>query len=72
MKKILFLILLLFSLTCWADNPNPCPPPPSDHPSHPPHPGAPIGGGTWMLLVMGAMYGGYKYYKVKHNLKEQI
>ena len=74
MKNLLFITLLLISLTCWADNPNPDinPPPPQDKPGHGHghggH-GAPIDGGLGILLVMGVVYSGKKLYKAK-KLKE--
>ena len=83
MKKILFIILLLISFTLFADNPNPPPEGPhqeggADKPGHG-HghghgggEGAPIDGGLGILLILGAVYGSKKLYKIrKHNLKEQ-
>ena len=76
MKNLLFITLLLFNFTLFADNPNPDinpPPQPDKHAGHDNghgH-GAPIDGGLGILLVMGAAYGGKKLYKIrKFNLKE--
>jgi hypothetical protein len=70
-KKIkvgLMIICLLMSLSLLANDP-PLPPPPppgGGNPSGPPlGGGAPIGGGLFILLGLGGVYGLYRYYQQK-------
>ncbi len=77
MKNKLIALLLtgffvLFSLGMFAQQTNP-PDPSGDPEGNDPEMGggAPIGGGTLILLALGAAYGGKKVYKViKENHEE--
>ncbi len=74
MRKILFPVLLLLSLltvqNSFADSTNP-PDPPGSHGATDDQAGggAPIGGGLFILLGLGAAYGGKKLYD--HNKKTE-
>ena len=64
-KKIfLLIIVLIFNVIAFAQDP---PPPPGGGPTADPPlgGGAPIGGGLFILLGLGAAYGGKKIYDLK-------
>jgi len=68
--KILTIALLLaaasfISSTAKADDPPPPPPPGHGETGNVPGGGAPIGGGLFILLGLGAAYGGKKIYDYK-------
>ena len=65
-KKILLLIIVLF-ITVIAFAQDPPPPPPGGDPTGDPPlgGGAPIGSGLFILLGLGAAYGGKKIYDLK-------
>ncbi|MCK4407396.1 MAG: hypothetical protein KAV44_06950 [Bacteroidales bacterium] len=75
LKKILGITILciifgLITITAFSQGPGP--PPPPDHGSigNQNKGGAPIGGGLFILLGLGAAYGGfkgYKFYKKKNK-----
>jgi hypothetical protein len=76
MKKVLInlflpMFFMIMAITIYADNPPP--PPPGGHGSagNQPPVGAPIDGGLGILLAMGALYGGRKYYKYRKEKKEE-
>ena len=80
MKKVariilLQLVLMLFSLNI-ASAQNPGAPPPPDHESEGTQGqggrGAPIGGGIFILLGLGAAYGGYKTYKTFQKVERRM
>ena len=50
------------------------PPPPSEHGTsgNVPGRGAPIGGGVSLLIILGAAYGGKKYYSYRKKLKHEM
>ncbi|MBE9480665.1 MAG: hypothetical protein IMY69_03095 [Bacteroidetes bacterium] len=72
-NKILLIVLITVAFTSvdiFAQGPGP--PPPPDHSSigNQNKGGAPIGGGLFILLGLGAAYGGfkgYKFYKKKNK-----
>ena len=75
MKKIIvkllplsvFLIMLLFSTSLFADNP----PDPGGGPTGDPvGGGSPIGGGLFMLITMAIAYGGKKFYDIRKKIME--
>ena len=61
----------LITLNAKADAP---PPPPPEHgeTGNVPGGGAPIGGGLFILLGLGAAYGGKKIYEMRKKLNSQI
>jgi hypothetical protein len=74
MKKIRAIVTLIafiaFPLFTLADPPGP--PPPPGQPGAPggggqTPVGAPLDGGTWALLILGAGYGGWKLYQLRKN-----
>ena len=72
--KILLIILITVAFTSvdiFAQVP---PPPPPDHNSqgNVPGGGAPIGGGLFILLGLGAAYSGYKGYKFYQKKKKKL
>ena len=75
MKKYLLTILMALTLTLWTGNAfsQSVPPPPSSHGATGNQEanggGAPIGGGLFILLGLGAAYGGKKLYD---NRKEAL
>ncbi len=76
MKKILATTLLLFSLLLGSQQlTSQPPPPPGNHGSSNNQNagnGAPIEGGLFILLGLGAAYGGKKLYTLYHNGKETL
>ncbi|MDP2722628.1 MAG: hypothetical protein Q8O72_07720 [Bacteroidales bacterium] len=75
MKKILIQLMIIVSFTLTstfllAQDP---PPPPSDHGgnNNAPAGGAPIGGGLFILLGLGAAYGGKKLYDLRKESIEE-
>ncbi len=75
MKKVIFILSLMFSVlfmtaTTFAQN---APDPPSDHglSSNQSGGGAPIGGGLFILLGLGAAYGGKKLYDSRKESLEE-
>ena len=73
LKKIfLTIIFLIVTIIAFADNP---PEPPAGGPSGGDPPlggGAPIGSGLFILLGLGAAYGGVKGYKFYQKKKESL
>ena len=74
MKKILIQLsfiafLLLTSLSPVWSQPHPAPVLPPEHGSDADQPaaGAPVGGGTLLLLGMAALYGGRKIYALRSS-----
>jgi len=67
---IAFLILTATFITTNAKADDPPPPPPPGHGStgNVPGGGAPIGGGLFILLGLGAMYGGKKVYNYRKEV----
>ena len=71
-KKIFLIIITLFiTVIAFAQDP---PPPPGGDPSGDPPlgGGAPIGSGLFILLGLGATYGGIKGYKFYKKKKESL
>ena len=76
MKKIFIQLMIIFSFILTstflpAQDP---PPPPSDHGGSgnaPADNGAPIGGGLFILLGLGAAYGGKKLYDLRKESIEE-
>ena len=71
--KILLIILITVAFTSvdiFAQVP---PPPPPDHNSqgNVPGGGAPIGGGLFIMLGLGAAYGGKKIYEIRKKKLEE-
>jgi len=64
MKKYIILFVLMFSLLFWTNKTFAQSSPPADHGSttNQAGGGAPIGGGLFILLGLGAAYGGKKLY----------
>ncbi len=78
MKKSFVQLLIIVSFTFTStfllaqDAPPPPPPPPSDHGETGNAPaGAPIGGGLFILLGLGAAYGGKKLYDLRKESIEE-
>jgi hypothetical protein len=76
MKKNILTISLIFTLTLWVSivYAQTAPPPPSGHGSTTNEAsggGAPIGGGLFILLGLGAAYGGKKVYDMKKQSLEE-
>ncbi|PIQ31054.1 MAG: hypothetical protein COW63_08520 [Bacteroidetes bacterium CG18_big_fil_WC_8_21_14_2_50_41_14] len=80
MKKSFVQLLIIVSFTFTStfllaqDAPPPPPPPPSDHGgtgNAPADGGAPIGGGLFILLGLGAAYGGKKLYDLRKESIEE-
>ena len=73
-KKVAITMLVIIGLTFSIDSiAQDAPPPPPDHGSSGNQPGgnAPIGGGLFILIGLGAAYGGKKLYEMKkENLEE--
>ena len=74
MKKIiapiLFTFLVFFSFNGFSEDP-PSPPPAHGENSNQPGGNAPIGGGLFILIGLGAAYGGKKIYDMnKEKLEE--
>ena len=72
MKKIILQSVLVISFTFFAAGAfAQVPPPPGDHgqSGNQPAGNAPIGSGLFILLGLGAAYGGRKIYKAKENSK---
>ncbi len=75
-RKILLTLAFLFSATfmfhSFADGPldNPPPPPGGGHGGGGNTQGAPIDGGTGILLVLGACYGGLSLYKIRKSQQD--
>ena len=67
MKKILLITLLIVASVTTINLFAQAPPPPPAHSSTGNQPGrnAPIGGGLFILLGLGAAYGGKKIYDIK-------
>lgn len=64
-RGLFILLLTAFSLTSFADDPNP-PTVPGDHGHAGDIPlGAPIDGGLSIFLVLGAGYGARKLYRIR-------
>ena len=74
MKKLkkIFLIIVFLIITVIAFAQVPDPPPPGGDPTGDPPLGAPIGGGLFILLGLGAAYGGVKGYKFYQKRKESL
>jgi len=73
MKKFIVIFLMAFSLLFWSNQIYAQSNPPADHgvASNQSGGGAPIGGGLFILLGLGAAYGGKKLYdKRKTTLEE--
>ncbi len=66
MKKINIILSLIFSMMLWANQIFAQATPPSDHGG-----GAPIGGGLFILLGLGAVYGGKKWYNHRKETLEE-
>ena len=75
MKKYIFLFSLLFSLLFWSNESfSQTAPPPNSHGQTTDQAaggGAPIGGGLFILLGLGAAYGGKKWYDHKKTALEE-
>jgi len=73
MKKFIILFSLVFTMVCWTNESFAQAPPPSDHGSttNQSGGGAPIGGGLFILLGLGAAYGGKKLYVLKKQSQEE-
>ena len=74
MKKYILSIFIALTFVLWTDTAfsQSVPPPPSSHGesgNQAPGGGAPIGGGLFILLGLGAAYGGKKLYD---NRKEAL
>ena len=73
-KKVAITMLVIIGLTLSIDSVGQAPPPPPpSHGSSGNQPGgnAPIGGGLFILIGLGAAYGGKKLYDMKkENLEE--
>jgi hypothetical protein len=75
LNKVIFIVLLATTFTIadvWGSNPGP--PPPPDHNSTTNQQGgrAPIGGGLFILLSLGAAYGGFQGYKFYQKKKKKL
>ncbi len=77
MKRTIVILTVLFSMMFWADFVNAqtqtAPPPPGSHGQTTDQAaggGAPIGGGLFILLGLGAAYGGRKLYQMKTEKPE--
>lgn len=76
LKKITLAILIIMGLTFTVDSfaQGTPPPPPGEHGTSGNSEsggGAPIGGGLFILIGLGAVYGGKKLYQIrKENLEE--
>lgn len=72
-KTALIATIILFSLQLKAYDPPPPPPPNGGNPNgNPVGGGAPIGGGMFILLGIGSVYGGYKGYKIYQEKKKKL
>jgi hypothetical protein len=77
MKKNILIISLILTFMFWVNNTyadDTAPPPPSGHGSTTNEAsggGAPIGGGLFILLGLGAAYGGKKVYDMKKQSLEE-
>ena len=73
MKKLKFLFGLVLLLTLFSSNSFGQASPPSDHgtTTNQSGGGAPIGGGLFILLGLGAAYGGKKVYDMKKQSLEE-
>jgi len=73
-KKVTITIVIILGLTFSFDSfAQDAPPPPAEHgqDGNQDGRGAPIGGGLFILLGLGAVYGGRKLYQMrKENLEE--
>lgn len=67
MKKILLITLIILTATATNIFAQDAPPPPPNHGETGNQPGgnAPIGGGLFILLGLGAAYGGRKLYQIQ-------
>ncbi len=73
--KILLIALITVAFTSvdiFAQNPGPPPPPGHNSEGNTPGGRAPIGGGLFILLGLGAVYGGVKGYKFYQKKKESL
>jgi hypothetical protein len=77
MKKILIQLMIIVSFTLTSTfllaQDGPPPPPPDGHggEGNAPAGGAPIGGGLFILLGLGAAYGGKKLYDLRKESIEE-
>ncbi len=78
MKRFIFNILMVLTLTLWTGQTfgqtATVPPPPGSHGESADQAaggGAPIGGGLFILLGLGAAYGGKKIYDVRKETLEE-
>jgi len=73
MKKFFIILSLAFSLIFWSNQVFAQSNPPADHgaPGNQSGGGAPIGGGLFILLGLGAAYGGKKVYDMKKQSLEE-
>jgi len=71
--KILIVILLAITTTTLEVYGQAAPPPPPSHDAtgNEPGRGAPIGGGLFILLGLGAAYGGRKLYQIRKQKLEE-
>jgi len=74
-----FFFVLSVTLTAQTNSPNPNQREPGDAPADPAGDdggalggGAPIGGGTLLLVAFGAAYGGRKVYKLYQDNQEEL
>ncbi len=74
MKKVLIIFSLVFGLMFWSNNTFAQAAPPANHGAsgdQAPGGGAPIGGGLFILLGLGAAYGGKKLYDQRKSSPEE-
>ncbi len=73
MKKFLIIFSLVFGLMFWSNNTFAQADPPADHGAigNQSGGGAPIGGGLFILLGLGAVYGGKKLYDKRKEILDE-
>jgi len=73
MKKFIMVFFFAISLLFWSNQIYAQADPPADHglPGNQSGGGAPIGGGLFILLGLGAAYGGKKLYDYKKSTMEE-
>jgi hypothetical protein len=75
LNKILLIVLITVTFTSvdiFAQVPGPPPPPNHNSEGNTPGGRAPIGGGLFILLGLGAAYGGFRGYKFYQKKKENL